>query len=347
MSTDPPQSSSPGSLEGIYATAEAIAARDLNNLYLTSCYFVDRERYRAFCSLYAVMRVVDDRIDDIPSRSELSREERLTEHRVVDAWRDALLGPTQEDSGPDAHLASLCPHPQAEDLLRAAHEAMAIFPCPTSLWENFFAAMHSDIERPRLQTFKEFLDYTEGASVAPTTIYLCLITASIDAESRAESPRYSLPEGFDLIACGRALGTFAYLGHILRDMAEDLATGEEGLVYLAAEDMRLHGVDEAMMRQDLARTEASPALRALVRDLGQRAAEFLATGRQLCLSLADKLQPDCAYILELIVTIYEEVLAKIASHGHDPMAEKHRLSMDEKLAIAAAVSERTGFSPKD
>jgi phytoene/squalene synthetase len=213
------------------------------------------------------------------------------------------------------------------------------------LWENFFAAMHSDIERPRLKTFEEFLDYTEGASVAPTTIYLCLIAASADAG--AESPRYRLPEGFDLIACGRALGTFAYLGHILRDMAEDLATGEEGLVYLAAEDMRLHDVDEALMRRDLARTEASPALRALVRDLGQRAEEFLATGRQLCLPLADQLQPDCAYILELIVTIYEEVLAKIASHGHDPMTEQHRLSMDEKLTIAAAVSERTGFSPED
>ena len=55
----------PGSLSGTDGTAEAIAAIDFNNLYRTSCYFVDPERYRAFCALYAIMRVVDDRVDEV------------------------------------------------------------------------------------------------------------------------------------------------------------------------------------------------------------------------------------------------------------------------------------------
>jgi phytoene/squalene synthetase len=56
------------SLTGPFAATEAIAGRDQNNLYLTSCFFRDAHRYEAFCAYYAVMRVVDDGTDECGAR---------------------------------------------------------------------------------------------------------------------------------------------------------------------------------------------------------------------------------------------------------------------------------------
>jgi phytoene/squalene synthetase len=77
-------------LTGAHAIAEEIAARDNNNLYMTSRYFADNQKYRAFCALYAVMRVVDDHIDAIPSRADLSPRERRAEHLIVERWEAAV-----------------------------------------------------------------------------------------------------------------------------------------------------------------------------------------------------------------------------------------------------------------
>ena len=155
-------------LTGPWAVAEEIAAKDLNNLYLTSCWFVDPERYRAFCALYAVMRVVDDRIDAIPARRELGDPDRDREHAVVDAWDVALRAAIA--GGASADQIAACDHPQTVPLLEVAGEAMRRFPVPWELWRNFFAAMHQDIDHPRFATYPQFLDYTEGVSVAPTTM---------------------------------------------------------------------------------------------------------------------------------------------------------------------------------
>ncbi len=320
-----------------WAVAEEIAAKDLNNLYLTSSYFTDPERYRAFCALYAVMRIVDDRIDDIPSRRQFTAADREREHAVVHAWHRALTG--TPESTPTAGQIAGCDTPQARDLLHAASEAMRLFPVPFRLWDNFFAAMHQDIECPRFATYRDFLDYTEGASVAPTTIYLYLICASPAAAGEPYRP----PPDFEIIDCGRALGTFAYLGHILRDLAQDLATGEEGLLYLAADDMEARGVNEAILRADATRKRASEPVLALVRALVERSWAAHREGRELLRPLAGRLAPDRAFIIELIVTIYERVIAKIAACNYDPLRGDHRLTMAEKQRIVRDTAARVGY----
>ena len=75
----------PGSLAGADGVAESIAAKDLNNLYRTSCFFADADRYQAFCGLYAIMRLVDDRIDNQLAGG-LDPEGVGRERRALDAW---------------------------------------------------------------------------------------------------------------------------------------------------------------------------------------------------------------------------------------------------------------------
>ena len=318
------------------ALAEAIAAKDLNNLYLTSCYFADPARYSAFCSLYALMRVIDDRVDELPQ--DPARFDAAREHEVLRSWEEGLSA-ALDGSAPPSGLAERCGMAKARDLLTGAAAAMARFPTPISLWRNFFAAMHRDVEQARFETYREFLDYTEGASVAPTSIYLYLVAAT-DGDG---SGTYLLPESFDLVRCGRHLGVFSYLAHILRDMALDLGTGERGLLYLAREDLDRFGLDEAMLREDLEKGRARPALRALATELAARATAEGDRGVALLDPLAGTLDPDCAFVLEVIVAIYRRTLEKLAAASFDPMAGRHHLSFEEKHSTVLEVANRLGF----
>src|SRR5262245_62058009 len=163
-------------LTGVDAVAEAIAARDANSLYRTSCFFQDPERYRAFCAQYAIMRVVDDRIDALPARVSLPPLQVVAERDVVDAWRSAVEAVYE---GQQLHYGLLIRtgYAQARELLTALRAALHMFPVPRLLWRNFFVAMARDVEQPRFSTYTEFLAYAEGATAAPTTIYLYLLTA--------------------------------------------------------------------------------------------------------------------------------------------------------------------------
>ncbi|MEM9554181.1 MAG: squalene/phytoene synthase family protein [Acidobacteriota bacterium] len=348
---------SQSTLDARFAVVEEIAARDLNNLYLTSRFFTDAARYRAFCALYALMRVIDDRVDAISDREALSSDARRREHDAIDAWSGAFLDAVQgaDDRAPKIEAAeellaearfvdtpARVGDERAPAILASASRAMHEFSVPVVLWRNFFDAMHVDVDQSRFATWDDFLLYTEGASVSPTTIYLALIVAE-----RHEDGTYRSPSTFDLLCTGRHLGTFAYVGHILRDFAEDLLTGARGLVYLARDDLARHDLDEAVLRADVARGAAGPRLRALARELAARADVHLKAGRTLLAPVLDDLAPDRAYVLELIVTIYERVLAKIAAHDFDIAGDRHRLTMDEKQALAADVAARVGYAARD
>lgn len=343
LASAPVASAEPPELADARRRAEEIAARDLNNLYLTSRFFRDPEKYRAFCAFYAVMRVVDDRVDALPARSRMTDAERREEHRVIGQWRlavERLLA----GAGTAAAIADpTAVSPVQRDLLIAFAEAGRRFPTPERLWANFFRAMDHDVERPRFATYSEFLDYAEGATVAPTTIYLFLIAARPGA---AGGERYQVADPAELVACGRDLGVFAYLTHIIRDLADDLRAAGDGLIYFARQDLERHGLAEADLFADLARGQASRGVIELVGDYARRAERLLASGRRRVAALQAALTPDCRFILELIISIYERALAKIVEVGCDPFAERHRLSAAEKTAVVEGVAERLGYSPR-
>jgi phytoene synthase len=328
----------PGSLTGVYWIAESIAAKDRNNLYRASCYLREEERYRAFCASYAIMRIVDDRVDGLLFRPYASAEDRARESSVVEAWHQVIAACLTGDT-PAPGDAARTDQPYIGELLTAFARTVEQFPVPPELWDDFFAAMHQDLQRGQFATFSQYLDYAAGASVAPTTIYLHLISGEPSEEQGVFHP----PQDFDIVRCGRALGRFAYIAHILRDLREDLTTGERGLLYLAADDMAAHGVTVESLRRDAAAGTASPRLRALVRELVERALTLAQEGRACLSTLDGRLSADRQFLLELIVGIYEGVLGKITSCSHDVMAERHRLTSAEKGRIARQIATSRGI----
>lgn len=331
----------PGSLLGAAAIAEAIAAKDLNNLYRTSSYFRDPERYRAFCSFYAVMRIVDDRVDALMGQPRVTGQQIRQERRVLEAWHGAVSA-RLAGGAPSKRDTFETNHPEVGTLLQLFADALRLFPVPAVLWHHFFRAMRRDLTRQRFATFGDFLEYAEGAAVAPTTVYLYLIAA----DRCGADDVYRPPSGFDLIGCGRELGRFAYIAHILRDLPDDLSAGFHGRLYLAAEDMAKHGVTDESLADSLTRRSSDPRLRALVRDLADRARCLVERGRARMQILDGRLSPDRSYVLELIVRLYEAVLEKIVSHSYDVMTDRHRLTDAEKLRIGYEVATSRASCPR-
>jgi phytoene/squalene synthetase len=320
-----------------HEVAETIASKDGNNLYVTSSFFSEPEKYRAFCAYYAIMRVVDDRIDNLPPLSSRCADLVKRELEIVAAWERVVRISCRGIHASESLLAS-CDHREAKALCQALVASYRIFPVPIGLWTNFFAAMRSDVVESEMSCWEDFLSYAEGATVAPTTIYLSLIASRRDVVAGS----VILPRDFELYDCGRHLGLFAYLVHIIRDLAEDAAHTATRLC-LAREDMKAHGVSAELLKSEALRRQASPATRHLVGELLERAAWHLTEGRALVAPIESSLDRDCRFILELIITMYEHMLAKIEACSFDPMSDRHRIGRQEQVGIVREVAARTDF----
>ncbi len=317
---------------------EAIASRDRNNLYVTSSFFRDPYKYRAFCDYYAVMRLVDDRIDDLSPPDSRSAELKEHELEVVASWERSVSS-CCKGIYPTASLIASCESAEAEAACESLFDSYQTLPVPVRLWSNFFAAMRSDLVDSEFDLWSDFLTYAEGATVAPTTIYLWLIVARRNEMRNT----YEIPREFDLHDCGRHLGLFAYIGHIIRDLAADI-TDAKTRVCLAREDMLAHDVSLQKLKSEALKRRASPATRRLVEELLKRARRHLEQGRELTCPILESLDTDSRFILELIITMYEHIIAKIETTGYDPMSNQHHLTQREQVEIAHRIASHTGFS---
>ena len=135
---------------------------------------------------------------------------------------------------------------------------------------------------------------------------------------------------------------FAYLGHIIRDLAEDIKSTMTR-VCITHEDMHIHDVSPEILRSEALNGQASLATSSLIKDILQRARRYLERGRAYITQIQDFLEIDSRFILELIITIYEQVIAKIESMDYDPMSKKHYLSRGEKTKLVKSVAFQNGF----
>jgi phytoene/squalene synthetase len=319
-----------------FRVIEAIASKDRNNLYITSSFFKDPIKYKAFCTYYAVMRIVDDRVDNLTLSANHGKEIFDRELDVVNAWEQVIIL-CQQGRYPSALQIEACDFDKADAVCDSLIAAFQAIPIPIKLWNNFFKAMRSDINANDFERWSDFLAYAEGATAAPTTIYLLLIASQQNKSNNS----YELPTGFDFLKCGRYLGIFAYLTHIIRDLAEDIKNVKR--LCITREDMVEHRLSPEKLRIEALRNQASPETCSLVIEILQRARNYLIRGRAFTLQIQDLLDLDCRFILELIIRMYEQIIAKIEFTGFDPMGKRHYLTRKEKNNIVHSVAVQTGF----
>ncbi len=314
----------PISIDAALDEAERIASKDRSSLYRVSQYFEDSQRYDAFIAMYAVMRVVDDLVDNAGDKATLPAAERQALHTEIDTWEQRIR-----------RAYSGCP--AAHPLEMALAWAVDRFPVPERLWQSFLDAMRYDIDVPRFRDFQSFLEYTEGASVAPTTLFVHLICAELQPDGR-----YRLSE-FDYLECGRQLGIFAYVAHILRDVRQDMESSPQGLIYISQSDLCDHGLDEDALRR-LTKVGAGGAPFArLVETLVRRARGYEALGTRLAATAWIRLPADRAFIFRLIVGTYSALLDGIATHPGVVLTTRPVLSATDLARLAERAARESGF----
>ena len=174
---------------------------------LIAANFWEQDRFDAAKVCYKFMRKIDDLIDDhkAENKSFLNCEkEAFTEQ--VNNWINCLYDKTPTD-------------PFVEEVA----ETITKYRIPLYLFHNFARSMIFDINNSGFSTINAFLNYAEGASVAPASIFVHLACLTKDYSD------YLVPN-MDLSNIARPCALFSYIVHIIRDFQKDT---NENLNYFA------------------------------------------------------------------------------------------------------------------
>ena len=165
---------------------------------LVAANFWDQERFCAAKTCYKFMRTIDDLIDNHKAKNKLiAVSERKDFISNVEEWMKMII------------ISEEC-NPQQAELL----ETIERFKIPLWPLEAFAKSMIYDINNDGFPTLKAFLDYSEGASVAPAAIFVHL-------NSISKSDGNYVNPSFDVRWAATPCAIFSYLVHIIRDFQKD------------------------------------------------------------------------------------------------------------------------------
>jgi phytoene/squalene synthetase len=171
--------------------------RDHPNI-LIAANFWDEDRFGAAKTCYKFMRAIDDLIDNYKAARRMIADEEKKEFMAdVNNWLKMLT--VSDDT-----------NPEKSELIRTIEK----FRIPLWPLETFARSMIYDINNDGFPTLDAFLEYAEGASVAPASIFVHLTGLTL------KDGLYQAP-AFDVRKAATPCAIFSYLVHIVRDFHKD------------------------------------------------------------------------------------------------------------------------------
>jgi phytoene synthase len=268
-----------------YAVCREIARNEARNFYY-GFVLLPPDRRAGIYAAYAFSRRADDSVD--------GTEALADKMRAVEARRHEL----------DACYAGA--PPSGDAVLVALADAVRRFAIPRRYLDDLLDGVEMDLAVRRYADWPELKGYCDRVAGAVGLVSLYVFGF--------EDPRAP--------AHAEDLGVALQIVNIMRDVAED---AERDRIYLPADEMAAHGVDE----EQIVAGAVTPGFRALMRDQAERARGFFARGERL-LPLLDRRARMC---VGMMAGLYREILDEIEGRDYDVFEGRVALSRSRKLAL--------------
>jgi phytoene synthase len=258
---------------------------------LIAARFWDDRRFDAAKTCYRFMRMIDDYIDDRKARDEAItclEKEVLTSQ--VNTWIECLVM-----------------NPDGDPLIKELTETINTFHIPLRLFHNFAKAMLYDINHSGFASLDDFIDYAEGASVAPASVFVHLACLS------EENGEYHPPD-FNAIDAARPCAIYSYIIHIIRDFQEDQLNN---LNYFALDILEKNGLLPADLRAIAGGSPVSPAFRETIRVYYDLARQYGEKTLREIENLSGLITGRNLFSLHLIYHLYKMVFDRIDIQNGD------------------------------
>lgn len=253
---------------------------------LIAANFWDRDRFEAAKVCYRFMRAVDDMVDEAKSRNgSLTEKHRHKLQTRVNNWLETIQN--QNPTG----------NPFKKQLVRTVKQ----FRIPMWPMQRFARSMIYDLNHNGFSSLQTFIDYSEGASIAPSSIFMHLCGLQKQNNSY-------LPPAFDVKRAAMPCALFSYLVHIIRDFQQDQL---ENLNYFADDLLEKHHLCTENLRQFAEGTPVSAGFRNMIRDYLEVAEQYRLQTLQIIRELSPNLEPRYRLSLEIIYNLYLMVYERI------------------------------------
>ncbi len=252
---------------------------------LIAARFWEKERYCAAEIFYKFMRRIDDMIDDYKSSHKVIDEaDRKVFIANVNEWLRMII----ESEG--------C-NPMQEELIYTFKK----FSIPLWPLEAFAMSMIYDIHNDGFPTIESFLKYSQGASIAPASIFVHLNGLNM------KDGNYKVP-AFDVKETATPCAFFSYIVHIIRDFQKDQLSN---LNYFADDLIEKHGLTRHNLKEIARGNPVSDNFRNLVKDYLSMAEVYLSQTNEMIKKIEPLHEPRYQLSLEIIFNLYLMVFEKI------------------------------------
>jgi len=252
---------------------------------LIAANFWEEERFSAAKICYKLMRMIDDLIDNHKTKNKLIKaEERKMFEANIDEWLKMII--VSKESNP---------------LQKELQETIDKFKIPLWPMEAFARSMIYDIHNDGFSTLESFLEYSNGASVAPASIFVHLNGI------QKVNGTYKEP-AFDVKWAAAPCAIFSYMVHIIRDFQKDQLNN---LNYFADELIIKYGLKRETLREFAEGTPVNEKFRNLVRHYYILADEYRIKTYEVLKAVKPLLEPRYKLSLEIIFNLYLMVFERI------------------------------------
>jgi phytoene/squalene synthetase len=187
-----------------------------------------------------------------------------------------------------------------------------------------------DIHHDGFRTFEEFLDYAEGASNGPASVFvhLCCLD-KLQGEF--------VPPNLVISDVARPCAIFSYLVHIIRDFQKDQFNN---LNYFALDMLDKHGLSAEQLQQIARGGEIPGGFRDVVREYKMIAGKYKTGTEKMLRSLKGRLEPRYTLSLRIIFHLYLQIYNRIdPEHGRFTAAELNPTPEEVKASVTECIRE--------